>query len=135
MHTAPGGSQTRWALVVAAGGPHQKEVRSALVSLFVRTTGIRCIPICAGADNAALIDVYMCKRMRKKPRQNLTVCIGGAGFLARNPLRTKFLEVGYRIHRIGTRNAALTFRFAIVPCYAACLTHPRSSLSINIGFA
>jgi len=53
MHTAPGGSQTRWTLVVAAGGPHQKEVRSALVSLFVRTTGIRCIPICAGADNAA----------------------------------------------------------------------------------
>ena len=36
MHTLPGPSQfptTRWTLVVAAGDPHQKEARSALVSL------------------------------------------------------------------------------------------------------
>jgi len=36
MHAAPGGSQfptTRWTLVVAAGDPHRKEARSALVSL------------------------------------------------------------------------------------------------------
>jgi RNA polymerase sigma factor (sigma-70 family) len=36
MHTLPGPSQfptTRWSLVVAAGEPHQKEARSALVSL------------------------------------------------------------------------------------------------------
>jgi RNA polymerase sigma-70 factor (ECF subfamily) len=36
MHTRPGPSQfpaTRWTLVVAAGDPHRKEARSALVSL------------------------------------------------------------------------------------------------------
>jgi RNA polymerase sigma factor (sigma-70 family) len=36
MHTLPGASQfptTRWSLVVAAGDPHRKEARSALVSL------------------------------------------------------------------------------------------------------
>src|ERR1700682_1147398 len=36
MHTLPGPSQfptTRWTLVVAAGDPHRKEARSALVSL------------------------------------------------------------------------------------------------------
>src|SRR6202790_4473651 len=36
MHTLPGSSQfptTRWPLVVAAGDPHRKEARSALVSL------------------------------------------------------------------------------------------------------
>jgi len=36
MHTLPGSSQfptTRWTLVVAAGDPHRKEARSALVSL------------------------------------------------------------------------------------------------------
>jgi RNA polymerase sigma factor (sigma-70 family) len=36
MHTLPGSSQfptTRWTLVVAAGDPHHKEARSALVSL------------------------------------------------------------------------------------------------------
>jgi RNA polymerase sigma-70 factor (ECF subfamily) len=36
MHTFPGSSQfptTRWTLVVAAGDPHRKEARSALVSL------------------------------------------------------------------------------------------------------
>jgi RNA polymerase sigma factor (sigma-70 family) len=36
MHTRPGSSQfptTRWTLVVAAGDPHRKEARSALVSL------------------------------------------------------------------------------------------------------
>ncbi len=36
MHTLPGTSQfptTRWTLVVAAGAPHRKEARSALVSL------------------------------------------------------------------------------------------------------
>jgi hypothetical protein len=36
MHTVPGRSQfptTRWTLVVAAGYPHRKEARSALVSL------------------------------------------------------------------------------------------------------
>src|SRR6266705_622291 len=36
MHTLPGSSQfptTRWTLVVAAGAPHRKEARSALVSL------------------------------------------------------------------------------------------------------
>src|SRR5271154_1929316 len=36
MHTLPGASQfptTRWSLVVAAGNPHLKEARSALVSL------------------------------------------------------------------------------------------------------
>ena len=36
MHTLPGSSQfptTRWTLVVAAGNPHRKEARSALVSL------------------------------------------------------------------------------------------------------
>src|ERR1700686_2493311 len=36
MHTLPGSSQfptTRWTLVVAAGDPHCKEARSALVSL------------------------------------------------------------------------------------------------------
>jgi RNA polymerase sigma factor (sigma-70 family) len=36
MHTLPGASQfptTRWTLVVAAGAPHRKEARSALVSL------------------------------------------------------------------------------------------------------
>ena len=36
MHTLPGPYQfptTRWTLVVAAGDPHRKEVRSALVSL------------------------------------------------------------------------------------------------------
>ena len=36
MHTIPGSSQfptTRWTLVVAAGDPHRKEARSALVSL------------------------------------------------------------------------------------------------------
>jgi RNA polymerase sigma-70 factor (ECF subfamily) len=36
MHTLPGSSQfptTRWTLVVAAGEPHRKEARSALVSL------------------------------------------------------------------------------------------------------
>jgi RNA polymerase sigma-70 factor (ECF subfamily) len=36
MHTVPGRSQfptTRWTLVVAAGDPHRKEARSALVSL------------------------------------------------------------------------------------------------------
>ena len=36
MHTAPRGSQfptTRWTLVVAAGDPHKKEARSALVAL------------------------------------------------------------------------------------------------------
>src|ERR1051326_582662 len=36
MHTLPGASQfptTRWTLVVAAGDPHRKEARSALVSL------------------------------------------------------------------------------------------------------
>ena len=36
MHTLPGPSQfpaTRWTLVVAAGNPHRKEARSALVSL------------------------------------------------------------------------------------------------------
>ena len=36
MHTLPGPSQfptTRWSLVVAAGDPHRKEARSALVSL------------------------------------------------------------------------------------------------------
>ena len=36
MHTLPGSSQfptTRWSLVVAAGDPHRKEARSALVSL------------------------------------------------------------------------------------------------------
>jgi RNA polymerase sigma factor (sigma-70 family) len=36
MHTMPGSSQfptTRWTLVVAAGDPHHKEARSALVSL------------------------------------------------------------------------------------------------------
>jgi DNA-directed RNA polymerase specialized sigma24 family protein len=35
-HTLPGSSQfptTRWSLVVAAGDPHRKEARSALVSL------------------------------------------------------------------------------------------------------
>src|SRR5450631_2517731 len=36
MHTLPGSSQfptTRWTLVVAAGAPHRKEARPALVSL------------------------------------------------------------------------------------------------------
>src|SRR6204780_3443155 len=36
MHTLPGSSQfptTRWTLVVAAGDPHRKDARSALVSL------------------------------------------------------------------------------------------------------
>src|SRR6202795_1746106 len=36
MHTLPGPSQfptTRWTLVIAAGDPHRKEARSALVSL------------------------------------------------------------------------------------------------------
>src|SRR5438874_11153815 len=36
MHTLPGSSQfptTRWTMVVAAGDPHRKEARSALVSL------------------------------------------------------------------------------------------------------
>jgi RNA polymerase sigma factor (sigma-70 family) len=36
MHTLPGSSQfptTRWTLVIAAGDPHRKEARSALVSL------------------------------------------------------------------------------------------------------
>src|SRR5580700_11187269 len=36
MHTLPGSSQfptTRWTLVVAAGAPHRKDARSALVSL------------------------------------------------------------------------------------------------------
>src|SRR3954466_2651771 len=36
MHTLPGSPQfptTRWTLVVAAGDPHRKEARSALVSL------------------------------------------------------------------------------------------------------
>ncbi|MBV9268206.1 MAG: hypothetical protein JO061_18705 [Acidobacteriaceae bacterium] len=36
MHTLPGSSQfptTRWTLVVAAGDPHRKEARSAIVSL------------------------------------------------------------------------------------------------------
>ena len=36
MHTLPGPSQfptTRWTLVVAAGDPHRKEARSALVYL------------------------------------------------------------------------------------------------------
>src|SRR5581483_6285994 len=36
MHTLPGSSQfptTRWTLVVAAGDPHRREARSALVSL------------------------------------------------------------------------------------------------------
>ena len=36
MHTLPGSSQfptTRWTMVVAAGDPHRKEARSALVAL------------------------------------------------------------------------------------------------------
>src|ERR1700741_4350819 len=36
IHTLPGSSQfptTRWTLVIAAGDPHRKEARSALVSL------------------------------------------------------------------------------------------------------
>src|SRR4029453_12682526 len=36
MHTLPGSSQfptTRWTMVVAAGAPHRKEARSALVAL------------------------------------------------------------------------------------------------------
>ena len=52
IHTLPGNSQfptTRWTLVVAAGDPQSRRKLGPLWFPCVRTTGIRCMPICGGA--------------------------------------------------------------------------------------